>query len=270
MAESAAPILIVESDPAVTGDRDVRLLMLNRPEVKNALNLPIRQAIAEAVTAIVADGAARAIVIAGAAGNFAAGADVRLLAEASAEEVERLDLQRYWAALAAGPIPIIAAVEGFALGGGCELALNADLIVASETATLGFPEIRLGIMPGSGGTQRLTRAVGKARALRLLLTGETITGATAAEWGLVSDVVVEGNALPTALRYARTIARLPREAAAAIKRAVHEGADLPLAEAMALERKLFVSLFDTADQKEGMAAFLDKRRPRFAGRDDAE
>jgi enoyl-CoA hydratase/carnithine racemase len=270
MADGPAPVLLIDADPAVTGDRDVRLLTLNRPEVKNALNLPIRQAIADAVRDIVAEGSARVIVIAGASGNFAAGADVRLLAGASAREVEQLDLQRYWAALAACPVPIIAAIEGFALGGGCELALNADLLIASETAMLGFPEIKLGIMPGSGGTQRLARAVGRARALRLLLTGETITGATAGAWGLVSDAVAEGTALAVALGYARTIARMPRQAAAAIKRAVHDGADLPLADAMALERRLFISLFDTADQKEGMAAFLDKRRARFEGRDDAQ
>ncbi len=258
------PVLIETRDPAVTGDEAVALLTLNRPAAKNALNLELRQALAAATERLAADASLRVVVITGGPEVFAAGADIRLLADKNAEEVRALGLEQYWQAVTALPQPVIAAVNGYALGGGCELALMADLLVAGDSAQFGLPEVRLGIMPGAGGTQRLVRAVGKARAHRLTLTGEIIDAATAEAWGLTSWRV-EGDALPFALQVAGRLAKGAPLAQAAIKRSIAEAADLPLEEALAVERRAFQDLFDSADQKEGMAAFLEKRKAAFKG-----
>ncbi len=258
------PVLIETRDPAVTGSKAVALLTLNRPEAKNALNLELRQALAEAAGRLAGDPGVRVVVVTGGPEVFAAGADVRLLADKSARDVKELALEQYWQAVTALPQPVIAAVNGYALGGGCELALMADLLIAGEDAQFGLPEVRLGIMPGAGGTQRLIRAVGKARAARLTLTGEIIDAATAEAWGLLSWRV-EGEALPRALEIAAKLAKGAPLAQAAIKRSLVQGADLPLEEGLALERAAFQALFDSADQKEGMAAFLEKRKPQFKG-----
>ena len=257
-------VLTETRDPEVTGSAAVVLLTLNRPEAKNALNLELRQALAEAARRLAGDASVRAVVVTGGPEVFAAGADIRLLADKSAAEVRELALEQYWQAMSALPQPLIAAVNGYALGGGCELALIADLLVAGETAQFGLPEVRLGIMPGAGGTQRLVRALGKARAHRLTLTGEIIDAATAEAWGLTSWRV-EGDALPFALEVAGKLAKGAPLAQAAIKRSIAEAADLPLEEALAVERAAFQKLFDSADQKEGMAAFLEKRKPAFKG-----
>ncbi|WP_455374523.1 enoyl-CoA hydratase-related protein [Limibacillus halophilus] len=257
-------VLLETRDPAVTGSEAVALLTLNRPEAKNALNLELRQALAEAAARLGGDGSVRAIVITGGPEVFAAGADIRLLAEKTAAEVKELALERYWKAMGELPQPVIAAVNGYALGGGCELALMADLLVAGESAQFGLPEVRLGIMPGAGGTQRLVRLAGKARALRLTLTGEIIDARTAEDWGLLSWRV-EGDATAFALELAGKLAKGAPKAQRAIKSAILAGADLPIEGALAIERSLFQSLFDTADQKEGMAAFLEKRKPAFKG-----
>jgi enoyl-CoA hydratase len=171
-----------------------------------------------------------------------------------------------WGPIRAFPKPLIAAVNGWALGGGCELALHADMIVAGEGARFGQPEIKVGIMPGAGGTQRLTRAIGKYKAMKILLTGEPVTAREAEALGFVTEVVPDAEVLDRALALAKSIAALPPVAARKIKEVVLHGADLPLEAALLLERQAFQLMFDTADQKEGMAAFIEKRAPQFRGR----
>ncbi|CAD5109152.1 enoyl-CoA hydratase-related protein [Zestomonas carbonaria] len=244
----------------------VALLTLNRPAVRNALNLALRKALAEQVRRLDEDPAVRVIIISGGPSVFAAGADLGELVDASPLQVQQRRVERYWQALAQCRKPLIAAVNGLALGGGCELALHADLIVAGATARLGQPEVRLGIMPGAGGTQRLVRAVGKYQALRILLSGCLVSAGEALAMGLVSEVTAQPDALPRALELAGEIARLPALALEQIKEVVLTGADLPLEQALSLERKAFHLLFDTHDQKEGMRAFLDKREPEYQGR----
>lgn len=259
------PVLIESRDPAKTGASGIVILRLNRPEVKNALNMELRQALADAAGRIADDDNTRCVVIAGGDDVFAAGADIKLLADKDAAGMRALELHKYWDAVTAIPQPVIAAVNGFALGAGCELAMACDMIIAGRDARFGQPEVRLGIMPGAGGTQRLIRAVGKARAMRLALTGEIIDAPTAEAWGLVSEVVEKGAALPRALEIARRIANGPARAIRAIKKALNTGIDMALNEALAMERASFQALFDTVDQSEGMRAFLEKRKPDFRG-----
>ncbi len=244
----------------------VAVVTLDRPDRLNALDLAMRQALATAFATLAADAAVRAIVVTGGDAVFAAGADLKLLAGKRPSEVRDLGLMALWQPIADCPKPVIAAVAGFALGAGCELAMMCDVIVADPTARFGQPEIRVGIMPGAGGTQRLVRAVGKPVASLMLLTGEPLTATRAAEAGLISELVDEGEALARATAIAAKIASMPPLAVAAIKRTLAGGADLPLAAAMTIENREFLMLFDSADQKEGMAAFLEKRRPRFEGR----
>jgi enoyl-CoA hydratase/carnithine racemase len=177
-----------------------------------------------------------------------------------------LATDRVFTVLRQCPKTLIAAVEGYALGGGCELALCCDLIVAGEGAKLGQPEIRVGIMPGAGATQRLVRVMGKYRAMKLILTGEPVAARDALAMGMVSDVVPDGSALDRALELARTVVEMPPLAVRAVKEVVQLGQDAPLETALTLERKAFQLLFDSADQKEGMRAFLEKRRPVYSGR----
>jgi enoyl-CoA hydratase len=244
----------------------VALVRIERPEARNALNAAVREQLAEHFRALAADGAIRCAVIAGSDKVFAAGADIKAMAEAGAAEMMERGTERHWAAIKDFPKPLIAAVNGFALGGGCELALHADIIIAGEGARFGQPEIKVGIMCGAGGTQRLTRAVGKYKAMRLLLTGDMIGAREADAIGLVSEVVPDGEVLERALALARTIAALPPIAARKTKELVLQGADLPLEAALLMERQAFQLLFDTADQKEGMRAFIEKRPPTFQGR----
>jgi enoyl-CoA hydratase/carnithine racemase len=239
----------------------VGLIVLDRAAKRNALDLAMRSALAAAVLELQHDASIRALVITGSGGVFAAGADLGLLVDRDSAEVRELDLGQYWAPLRQCTKPVIAAVSGYALGAGCELALMCDIIVADASARFGQPEARVGIMPGAGGTQRLVRAVGKAVASLLLLTGECCAAERAAQLGLISELVLD-----RALELANTAASLPPLALAAIKRALAEGADLPLQEALALEQQEFLRLFDTEDQHEGMRAFLDRRPPRFVGR----
>ncbi len=175
-------------------------------------------------------------------------------------------MHRYWESLARCPKPVIAAVEGYAPGGGCELAMHADIIVAARTASFGQPEIKLGLMPGAGGTQRLLRAIGKYKTMLLALTGEMLPATEAEKYGLVSRLSQEGEALEEALKLARKIALMPALAAEQIKEAVMYGEDAPLETALRLERKAFQLLFDTEDKREGIDAFLTKRKPAFKGR----
>lgn len=243
----------------------VALLRLNRPEARNALNSALRQALTEAFATLPRDASLRAIVITGDDRAFMAGADLREFATMGTAEVARLGVRRMWNVIAECPLPVIAAVNGAALGGGLELAMHADIIVAGEGAKLGQPEITVGIMPGGGGTQRLVRALGKFKAMNMLLTGAPVTGRAAFEMGLASEVVADDQVLPRALAIATRIAALPPLAARRIKEVVLAGEDAPLATGIMLERRAFETLFDTADKSEGMSAFLEKRAPEFKG-----
>ncbi|GBD42781.1 2,3-dehydroadipyl-CoA hydratase [bacterium HR40] len=256
-----AEVLVVER-PAP----QIALLRLNRPEARNALNMALRQALAEAFRALDADPEVRVVVMTGDDRAFAAGADLRELVDAGAAEMMRRATHRLWQAIADFSRPIVAAVRGFALGGGMELALHADIVIAGEGARFGQPEVKVGVMPGAGGTQRLLRAAGRWRAMLLLLTGEIVDAREAQTMGFVSRVVADDQVLPYALDLAARIAAMPPLAVAQIKEVVNLGADAPLATALALERKAFQLLFDTRDQKEGMRAFLEKRPPRFEGK----
>jgi enoyl-CoA hydratase len=243
----------------------VGVVTLNRPDKRNALDLAMRGAIAQAVATLDADAQVMAIVITGSDTVFAAGADLNLLVDKGAQDVADIDLGRYWAPVANARKPVIAAVSGFALGAGCELALMCDFIVADDSARFGQPELAVGIMPGAGGTQRLVRSLGKQVASLMLLTGEHLTGARAFQLGLVAELAEPGQALSRALALATRAARMPPKAVAATRRVLRQGADLPLDAALALENREFLLLFDTADKTEGMRAFLDKRKPHFKG-----
>lgn len=260
MSEPAeASVVLVERRDAVG------IVRLNRPERRNALDLAMRRGVANACRELDADPAVGAVVITGGDSVFAAGADLNLLVDKGAQQVADIDLGQYWSPLANCGKPTIAAVSGFALGAGCELALMCDVVVADATARFGQPEINVGIMPGAGGTQRLVRSVGKHVASLMLLTGEALTGERAFALGLVATLADEGQVVPTALQFAKKMARMPAKAVAAIRRTLRVGADVPLDAALALENREFLLLFDTADKTEGMRAFLEKRRPNFSG-----
>jgi len=244
----------------------VVLLRLNRPEALNALSLSIRALLAEHINALDADESVRAIVITGDEKAFAAGADLAELQKRTVHDKQFKASRVAWIALEACSKPIIAAVNGYALGGGCELALHCDIIIAGENAKLGQPEVKVGIMPGAGGTQRFLRATGMYRGLRYLLTGDMIPAQTAFTLGLVSEVVPDAEVLPHALKIASKIAALPPLAVAATKEVAGLGADASLATALNLERKAFQLLFATEDRDEGIAAFMEKRKPVFKGR----
>jgi enoyl-CoA hydratase len=261
MATETEPLVILEH-PAP----GVALLRLNRPEARNALNEPLRIALAEHCTALGEDDAIHAIVITGTREAFAAGADLRELVESGAIEMLTRGTQQRWRAIAACPKPIIAAVNGFALGGGCELAMHADIIIAGEGASFGQPEVRIGIIPGAGGTQRLTRAIGKYKAMKMVLLGEPISGTEAETIGLATEVVPDDQVLDRAIAIAKKIALLPPLAVRQIKEVLLAGQDTSLETALLLERKAFTLLFASADQKEGMRAFLEKRKPSYKGR----
>ena len=244
----------------------IAVIRLNRPDVRNALNLNVRELLAEHFRELGNDQATRCIILTGGEKVFAAGADIRDMVDRTPIEIMALRSERLWDSVASCPKPVIAAVNGYALGGGCELAMHADIIIAGEGASFGQPEVRVGIMPGAGGTQRLTRAVGKFRAMKMLLTGEPVKARDALAMGLVSEVVPDGDVFNAALALASTIAAMPPLAVIQIKEAVLAGQNASLETAMMLERKAFQLLFATNDQKEGMRAFLEKRKPEFRGR----
>jgi len=244
----------------------VALLRLNRPEARNALSPEMRAAIAEALERLDADPEVRCIVLAGSDDFFAAGADIRAMAERPLDAPPDPEGMRFWTRIGAIGTPLIAAVSGYAFGGGCELAMACDMIVCDEKTRFGQPEINLGIIPGGGGTQRLTRAVGKQRAMEYVLTGRRWDAQTAERWGLVNKVVGEGAWLAEAIELAREIAERPPLAARLAKRAVQVAEDTGLAEGLRAERELFDEAMATEDRVEGMTAFLEKRDPQFKGR----
>ncbi len=263
----AFPAPAPASSPTSAPPSGVALVTLDRPEALNALSFELVEALASALEALDADPAARAIVITGAGSRaFAAGADIRELSTESFASLR--DGRKFgpWDRLWAVGLPLIAAVRGFALGGGCELAMSCDLIVAAEDATFGQPEIRLGVMPGAGGTQRLTRAIGKARAMELILTGRSIGAVEAETLGLVTTVVPPEATVDAALDLAARIAAMPPLAVRAAVAAIRDADERGLADGLARERDAFFRLFDTHDQAEGMAAFVEKRSPAWTGR----
>ena len=242
------------------------VLRLNRPQVRNALNLDIRKRLAEEVNRAAADPAIRCVTITGSDTVFAAGADISQMAEAGPVEIMARNLHQYWRAVMDCPKPVIAAIEGFALGGGLELALCADIIVAGDGARLGLPEVKIGILPGGGGTQKLARLVGSKRAMLLLLTGRMFGAVEAHSMGVVSEVAPAGQALARAIEIATEIAAQPPIAVMQIKEIVNAGINAPLDTALMLERKALQLQFATGDQKEGMRALLEKRKPKFEGK----
>ena len=244
----------------------VVLLRINRPEVRNALNLEVRKLLAKHLAELGEDTTTRAIVLTGNDKSFAAGADIKEMAEAGTIEMLQRGVHKLWRAIAGCPKPVIAAVSGYALGGGCELAMTCDIIVAGESARFGQPEVNIGIIPGGGGTQRLTRAVGKYKAMKYILTGEQFSAKEALDMGLISEMVPDPEVEGRAIDLARQIAGLPPLAIQLAKEAVLAGMEAPLSSALALETKSLQILFSSQDQKEGMRAFIEKRRPKFSGR----
>lgn len=242
----------------------VGLITLNRPQALNALNSQVLADLTVAVGGFDRDPEIGAIVITGSERAFAAGADIKEMSEKSYMDVFLTDFLAGWESVANARTPLIAAVAGFALGGGCELAMMCDILIAADTAKFGQPEIKLGIIPGMGGSQRLARAIGKPKAMDLVLTGRTIDAAEADRIGLVSRVVPAAELLDSALEVANTIAAMSLPSALLAKEAVNKSYEVSLAEGLRFERRVFQSLFATADQKEGMGAFLEKRPANFS------
>jgi enoyl-CoA hydratase/carnithine racemase len=250
----------------VERDEAVGVVTLDRPERRNALSPEVMGELAMAIEELDGDPRVHCIVIAGSAEVFAAGADIKAMSERSFQEVLESSTVSFWNRLAGCRTPTIAAVSGFALGGGCELALMCDMIVASETAEFGQPEITLGIIPGGGGTQRLARVVGKQRAMELVLTGRRIDAKEALRLGFVNKVSAKRDWLDDAMELARVIARRPPLAVKLAKQAVLAAEETSLTAGLANERRLFELAMGTEDRVEGMRAFLEKRRPSFEGR----
>jgi len=244
----------------------VGLIRLNRPQALNALNSRLIQELGAALAGFEADANIGAIVVTGSDKAFAAGADIKEMGAKSYMEAFLGDFIADWHKLAEARKPVIAAVAGFALGGGCELAMMCDFIIAAETAKFGQPEIKLGVIPGAGGTQRLARFVGKAKAMDLILTGRMMDAAEAERCGLVARVVPADKLIEEALKAATTIANYSLPSVMIAKESVNRAYETTLAEGVRFERRVFHSLFATEDQKEGMAAFVEKRTPSFKNR----
>src|SRR5215470_5619529 len=244
----------------------VGIVRLNRPQALNALNAALISELSAAVDAFEADDNIGCILITGSDKAFAAGADIKEMAGKSFMEAFMADFVGRWDRVAHARKPVIAAVAGFALGGGCELAMQCDLIIAADNAKFGQPEIKLGVIPGIGGTQRLTRAVGKAKAMDLCLTGRMMDATEAERSGLVARIVPLASLMEEALKAAETIASMSLPAVMLAKEAVNRAFESTLSEGIRFERRVFHSLFATEDQKEGMAAFVDKRPAQFKNR----
>jgi len=244
----------------------VGLITLNRPEALNALNAALMDELTSALDVFEADDKIGCIVLTGSAKAFAAGADIKQMQDLTFADVQRRDFTAGWHRLAALRTPVIAAVAGYALGGGCELAMMCDFIIAADTARFGQPEITLGIIPGIGGTQRLIRAVGKSKAMEMCLTGRVMEAEEAERAGLVSRVVPADDLIDEAVQAGQKIAGFSAPSVEMAKEAVNRAYETTLAEGLRFERRLFQSLFATEDRKEGMAAFVGKRSPRFKNR----
>jgi enoyl-CoA hydratase len=245
---------------------DIGLIELNRPKVLNALN---RQMVSEVLSAMEAydqDPAVKVIVLTGKGRAFAAGADIDEMMDADAISMETLNQFTDWDRLAWIKKPVIGAVHGFALGGAFELALSCDMLFAAETAEFGFPEVSLGVMPGAGGTQRLTKLVGKTKAMEWILSGKRISAKEALHYGIINSTFAEEVLMEETLKFASTIAKQAPIAVKLIKESILKAVDYPLYEGMQYERKNFYMLFATEDQKEGMRAFKEKRKPEFKGK----
>ncbi|GAA5876198.1 hypothetical protein JCM1840_007069 [Sporobolomyces johnsonii] len=271
-----APIQIrSQSTAAATGEYSsilvsspapgVSLITLNRPKALNALNSALFHELNSALKSLSTDDSIGAVVLTGSDKAFAAGADIKEMKDKQFAEVYKEDFLAHWTELTRFRKPIVAAVSGYALGGGCELAMMCDIILAAPNAVFGQPEINLGIIPGAGGTQRLTHALGKSRAMELVLTGQTFTAAQASEWGLVSRVVAaeDGTVVDAAVKLAGAIASKGRVAVQAAKEGVNAAYELSLQEGLHFERRLFHQLFATNDQKIGMKAFAEKKKPEW-------
>src|SRR5262247_968217 len=244
----------------------VGIVRLNRPQALNALNATLKNELLNAVEAFDADTDVGCILMTGSDKAFAAGADIKEMAGQSYIDIFRADYTADYERLARVRKPIIAAVAGFVLGGGCELAMMCDLIIAADNAKFGQPEIKLGVIPGIGGTQRLTRAVGKAKAMDLILTGRMMDAAEAERSGLVARVVPAASLMEEAIKVAETIAAMSQPSLIAAKEAVNRSFETSLAEGVRFERRVFHALFATKDRKEGMVAFVQKRKPKFENR----
>lgn len=246
--------------------KHIALIQLNRPKELNALNLQLMGEVRDSLKELDQDDEVRVIVITGNERAFAAGADIKQMAGKTTVDMWKTDQFSTWDQINKTRKPIIAAVSGFALGGGCELAMTCDMIVASETAQFGQPEIKIGVMPGAGGTQRLTKALGKAKAMEMVLTGKFISAEAAEKLGLVNKVVPTELYLSEAVKLAKEIASMSPIAVQMAKESVKRSFEVPLEEGLHFERKNFYMLFSSEDQKEGMNAFVEKRRPDFKGK----
>jgi enoyl-CoA hydratase len=244
----------------------IALIRLNRPKELNALNLQLMQELKQALYDLDANEEVRCIVITGNERAFAAGADIKQMESRTAIDMLKIDQFETWDQIRKTRKPVIAAVSGFALGGGCELCMTCDMIVASETAKFGQPEIKIGVMPGAGGTQRLTRAVGKALAMEMVLTGKFISAEEALKAGLINKVVPEEVYLDEAVKLAKEVAQQSPISVRLAKESVLKAFDTGLQEGLYFERKNFYMCFASEDQKEGMKAFVEKRKPDFKGR----
>jgi len=244
----------------------IGIIRLNRPQALNALNAALIAELTQAVAAFEADAGIACMIVTGSEKAFAAGADIKEMADKSYMDAFMGDFAANWDALSRARKPTVAAVAGFALGGGCELAMMCDVVIAADTAKFGQPEIKLGVIPGIGGTQRLTRAVGKAKAMDLCLTGRMMDAAEAERSGLVARVVPAASLMDEAIKVAETIASMSLPTLMIAKESVNRAFETTLTEGMRFERRVFHSLFATADQKEGMAAFVAKRPAKFENR----
>jgi len=247
-------------------EKHIALIELNRPKELNALNLQLMGELRDTLKALDDNDDVRAIILTGNEKAFAAGADIKQMANKTAIDMLKIDQFSTWDQIRKTKKPLIAAVSGFALGGGCELAMTCDMIVASETAKFGQPEIKIGVMPGAGGTQRLTKAVGKARAMEMVLTGKFISGEEAMSYGLINKVVPVEMYMYEATQLAKEIAKMSPVAAMLAKESVNRSFETHLDEGLTFERKNFYLTFASEDQTEGMQAFVEKRKPDYKGK----